>query len=79
MFIYIYIIVEAIPTKNATTKVVKDFIENIIITIFGVPAKLITDNAKVFSDNEFQSFCFNYRIVLSNSSNYYPQGNGQAE
>jgi hypothetical protein len=29
--------VEAIPTKNATGKVVMDFLEDIIITRFGVP------------------------------------------
>ena len=33
------------------------------------------DNAKSFSSPEFTSFCFNYGIILSHSSNYYPQGN----
>jgi hypothetical protein len=41
--------VEAIPAKNATEKVIMDFIENNIITRFGVPAKITTDNAKAFS------------------------------
>ena len=71
--------VEAIPAKNATEKVIMDFIENNIITRFGVPAKITTDNAKAFSSLEFSSFCFKYGIVLSHSSNYYPQGNGLAE
>jgi len=71
--------VEAIPAKNATEKVIMDFIENNIITRFGVPAKITTDNAKAFSSSEFSSFCFKYGIVLSHSSNYYPQGNGLAE
>ena len=56
-----------------------DFIENNIITRFGVPAKITTDNAKAFSSSEFSSFCFKYDIVLSHSSNYYPRGNGLAE
>eukprot|EP00253_Pinus_taeda_P006080 PITA_06080 len=71
--------VEAIPAKNAIEKVIMDFIENNIITRFGVPAKITTDNAKAFSSLEFSSFCFKYGIVLSHSSNYYPQGNGLVE
>ena len=41
--------VEAIPTKAATQKVVMDFLEDKIITRFGVPAKITTNNAKSFS------------------------------
>ena len=71
--------VEAIPAKNANEKVIMDFIENQIITRFGVPSKITTDNAKAFSSLEFSSFCFKYGITLSHSSNYYPEGNGLAE
>ena len=70
--------VEAIPTKRDTHKVVMDFIENNIITRFGAPTKITTDNAKDFHSIEFTSFCFKYDIVLSHSSNYYPHGNGLA-
>jgi hypothetical protein len=41
--------VEAISTKSATDKVVMDFLEDLIITRFGVPAKITTDNAKAFN------------------------------
>jgi transposase InsO family protein len=71
--------VEAIPTKRATDKVVMDFLEERIITHFGVPTKITTDNAKAFSSAELSTFCFYYGIVLSHSSNYYPQGNGLVE
>ena len=71
--------VEAIPTKAATEKVVMDFLEDKIITRFGVPAKITTDNAKDFNSVAMSSFCFKYGIILSHSSNYYPQGNGLAE
>jgi transposase InsO family protein len=37
------------------------------------------DNAKAFISLELATFCFNYGIVLSHSSNYYPQGNGLVE
>jgi hypothetical protein len=40
--------VEAIPTKSAIEKVVMDFLEDKIITRFGVPSKIVTDNAKAF-------------------------------
>lgn len=56
-----------------------DFLEDEIITRFGVPARITTDNAKAFNSAEFSSFCFKYGITLSHSSNYYPQGNGQTE
>ena len=71
--------VEAIPTKNAIKKVVMDFIEERIITIFRTPLKITTDNAKAFSSGEVNDFYFKYGIILSHSSNYYPQGNGLAE
>ena len=41
--------VEAILTKASTEKVFMDFPEDRIITRFGVPAKIITYNAKAFS------------------------------
>ena len=56
-----------------------DFLEDGIITRFGVPSRITTDNAKTFSSTKFSSFCFKYGITLLHSSNYYPQGNGQVE
>ena len=40
--------VEEIPTRNATSKVVINFILNNIITRFGCPQNLVTDNAMCF-------------------------------
>ena len=71
--------VEAIPTKAATEKLVMDFLEDKMITRFGVPAKITTDKAKAFSSTKISSFCFEHGIILSHSSNHYPEGNGQAE
>jgi hypothetical protein len=61
--------VEAIRTKKATKKVVMDFLEDKIFTRFGALAKITTDNAKAFSSMELSTFCFNYDIFLSCSSN----------
>jgi transposase InsO family protein len=66
-------------TKWETNKVVIDFLEDRIITRFDMPAKITTDNDKTFSSSEFSSFYFKYDIILSHSSNYYPQGNGLVE
>ena len=71
--------VEAIPTKKETDVVVMDFLEDKIITRFHVLSRIITDNGQCFISSEMSSFCFKYKIVLSHSSSYYPQGNGLAE
>lgn len=52
-----------------------DFLENVIFTRFGVPSTINIDNVRAFSSLEITTFCFYYSIVLSHSSNYYPQGN----
>lgn len=49
-----------------------------IITRFGAPSKITTDNANASSSAELSNFCFKYGIILSHASNYYPQGNGLA-
>jgi transposase InsO family protein len=67
------------PNKNETEEVVMSFLEDRIITRFGSYAKITTDNVKAFSSLSLEEFCFKYEIVLSHSSNYYPQGNGLAE
>lgn len=49
--------VEAIPTKQATSKVVIKFLMENIIVKFGVPARIITDNGMCFRYQEFNTFC----------------------
>jgi transposase InsO family protein len=56
-----------------------NFLEDRIITRFGAPTKITTDNAKDFSSLASTNFCFKYGIVLSHSSNYHPQGNELVE
>lgn len=48
---------EAMPTKKATDQVVMDFLEDKIITRFGVLAKIVTDNAKYFDSMDMTSLC----------------------
>jgi hypothetical protein len=71
--------VEAIPTQNATDSVVTNFLEENILSIFGCPRKIVTDNAQAFKSMAMISFCQKYNIVLGHSTTYYPRGNGLAE
>jgi hypothetical protein len=64
--------VESIPTKKSTEQVVMNFLEEGIITRFGFPSNITTDNVKAFNSHALEEFCFKYGIVLSHSSNYYP-------
>lgn len=67
------------PTKRAIDQVVMDFLEERIITRFGVPAKIVTNNTKAFNSMALALMCCDYVIMLARSSNYYPQRNGQVE
>jgi hypothetical protein len=71
--------VEFVPTKRETKEVVMKFLEEKIITIFGVPTKITTDKTIDFKSMSLNEFCFKYGIVLSHSSNYYPWENELAE
>ena len=60
--------VEAIPTKKATDAIVMDFLEDKIITRFGVPARIITDNGPCFVSFEMSYFCFKYGVGAGSRS-----------
>ena len=68
-----------IPTRNATDKVIINFIQENILSRFGCPKILLTDNAKAFKSNSMVTFCEQNGIVLKYSTPYYPQGNGLGE
>eukprot|EP00253_Pinus_taeda_P011791 PITA_11791 len=71
--------IEAIPTRQATDSVIISFLENNILSRFGCPFKLITDNAATFKSKRMVDFCYKYNISLGHSTAYHPQGNGLAE
>jgi transposase InsO family protein len=71
--------IKAIPTWNATDKVIMDFLEGYIFSRFYCPKKLVTDNAQDFKSNSIIDFCNKYNIKMVHSTPYYPQGNGFAE
>ena len=48
--------IEAIPTRNLTSKVVNNFLLSNIITRFECPERIVTDNAMCFRSEEFIKF-----------------------
>ena len=58
---------------------VKRFIWKNIVTRFGVPYVLISDNGLQFDSKAFRTYCSDLGIKNRYSTPAYPQGNGQAE
>ena len=71
--------VEAEPLANIRDVDVKRFIWKNIVTRFGVPYALISDNGFQFDSKVFRKYCSNLGIRNRYSTPAYPQGNGQAE
>ena len=58
---------------------VKRFIWKNIVTRFGAPHTLISDNGLQFDSKAFRQYCSDLGINNSYSTPAYPQGNGQVE
>jgi len=71
--------IEAIPTRQANDSVIISFLKNNILSRFGYPMKIITDNAQAFKSKKMINFYHQYHITLGHSTTYYLQGNGLAE
>jgi transposase InsO family protein len=71
--------IEAILTKQTTDTVIVQFLETNILSRFGCPIKIITNNATTFKSKKMEKFCKDYNITLGHSTAYYPQGNGLVE
>jgi hypothetical protein len=70
--------IEAIPTRNASHKVIIGFLEDIIAR-FGCPDRIVTDNATSFKAEPLIQLCEQFGITLIHSTPYYPRGNELAE
>ena len=71
--------VEVVPLKKAIGVAVANFIWEHIITQFGIPKRLISDNGTMFINKDMKNLTEAYHIKHGRSTPYYPQGNGQAE
>jgi hypothetical protein len=71
--------VEAIPTKSMESKVVLEFLRSNILSRFGVPRAIISDQGTQFTGRAFEKLMGEYRVTHKVSTSYHPQTNGQAE
>jgi hypothetical protein len=71
--------IEAIPWKFINDTKVIQFLQQSIVTEFGVPNYLVFNNAKYFSSLNIVEFALKYNINIKYLANYYPQGNGVVE
>ena len=62
---------EAIPLKDINDNEVIQFLQQNIITRFGVPSYLVFDNATYFSSLKIVGFAVKHNINLKHSANYY--------
>jgi hypothetical protein len=65
--------------KKVDTKELIRFLKYHFLSRFGVLDKFITNNNSIFIGSKFMEFCGQYGIIMDQSSNYYPQGNGLSE
>jgi hypothetical protein len=71
--------IEAEALVKITQEDMRKFVWKSIITRFGIPRALISDNGSQFIGGKFTTMCDEYGIEFFNSTPVYPQGNGQAE
>ncbi|XP_059077844.1 uncharacterized protein LOC131876445 [Cryptomeria japonica] len=64
---------------QTTSEIICNFLKENILVRFGVPLKIVADNATNFSSTEISLFCYDHGISLAHSSDYYPKGNDKAE
>uniref|UniRef100_A0A2N9EI75 Uncharacterized protein n=1 Tax=Fagus sylvatica TaxID=28930 RepID=A0A2N9EI75_FAGSY len=74
-----YQVGEAVSLRKTTGAAVANFIREHIITHFGIPYKLISDNGTPFVNKDVRELLEHYRVKHRRSTPYYPQGNGQAK
>ena len=71
--------VEAEPLANIRNVDAKRFVWKNIVTRFGIPRTLISNNGFQFDSKAFRRYCYDLDISYIYSTLTYPQGNGQAE
>jgi len=71
--------VEAASYANVTRKVVIKFIKRELICRYGLPSKIITDNATNLNNKMMLELCDEFKIQHYNSSPFRPKMNGAVE
>ena len=71
--------VESLPSKNNNNKVVVKFLKENILSHFGTPRAIISDNDTHFSNRSFEALMQKYAITHKLVIPYHPQTSGQVE
>ena len=71
--------VEEIAIEKIDVKIVVEFIHRSILTRFGAPCCIISDEGSHFYNRGFASLLGKYNVRHAKSLPYHPQSNGQAE
>nr|XP_043611701.1 uncharacterized protein LOC122583350 [Erigeron canadensis] len=71
--------IEAKPLVTISGKQMEKFVWEQVVTRFGIPQVIISDNGKQFSQGIFPQFCKNLEIQQRFTSVAHPQANGQVE
>lgn len=71
--------VEAEPLATITSQQYERFLWRNVVSRFGVPVQLVTDNGKQFESKSFQNFLATIGTRSTRISVAYPQGNGQVQ
>jgi len=71
--------VEAASYASVTRSVVVKFIKKEIICQYGLPRKIITDNATNLNNKMMKEMCEDFKIQQKNSTPYRPKMNGAVE
>ena len=71
--------VEAIPTVTCDAKVVLKFLLKHIVSRFGTPRAIVSDEGKHFCNKLLESLLSNYGVRYRTTLAYHPQCNGQVE
>ena len=71
--------VEAASYANVTRSVVVRFIKKEIICLYGLPRKIITDNATNLNNKMMKEMCEDFKIQHHNFTPYMPKMNGIVE
>ena len=71
--------VEAKPTKKCDARTTARFIYEMIITRFGCPIEIVSDQGKAFMSETVRTLTNEFMVIHRRSSPYYPRANGLAE
>jgi len=71
--------IEAIPSRNNDHKTVIKFLKKNILSRFGIPRAMISDDGTHFCNKSFESLIKKYGITYKVATPYHPQTSGQVE